>query len=432
MGKKIINITNTPVKYDILSSTPKNYDKHNYFLKELQDKVNAEWEYRPNRVDIEYENKWGEQTYSPIEVVIQYLRSDKGEKFSEDCIRVVFRDILESRFNIGNRFRFSDDFKDIDANFLVDNPEDEEREDFQVGNEIFTVNDAKDLYKNVWLVSNKDRTSMTSSVVIERCNGILGSTYVDKQGITRYHYEPVLQAATLTSVSMFYNEVAVAPQSQLLIIAQYNKFTRAYKINQRFIIGARYYDEQEKKWVGQVYRVKAINRFYSKSTFDTENVGLLRIYLELTESSVYDDFEKRIAYQQDQTLHINTNIETEQAGYSLVFKTPEYVPTELYSDEITFTPVLINEVGQEFPEYTKNIQVEWELENLPSTIDKSIYIDFNKKYDENNNFIGFSVKRNRIYLNGDLIIKCIIPKEDAPIDDNMELSFRLVVRKKSE
>lgn len=432
MGKKIINITNTPVKYDILSSTPKNYDKHNYFLKELQDKVNAEWEYRPNRVDIEYENQWGEQTYSPIEVVIQYLRSDKGEKFSEDCIRVVFRNILENRFNIGNRFRFSDDFKNVDANFLVENPEDDQSEGFQVGNESFMVDDAKDLYKNVWLVSNKDRTSMTASVVIERCNGILGSTYVDKQGITRYHYEPVLQAATLSSVSMFYNEVAVAPQSQLLIIAQYNNFTRAYKINQRFIIGARYYDEQEKKWVGQVYRVKAINRFYSKSTFDTENVGLLRIYLELTETSVYDDFEKRIAYQQDQTLHIDTNIETEQAGYSLVFKTPEYIPTELYSDEITFTPVLVNDAGQEFPEYTKDIQVEWELENLPSSIDKNIYIDFNKNYDENNNFVGFSVKRNRIYLNGDLIIKCIIPEEYSPIGDNMELSFRMVVRKKSE
>lgn len=42
MSRKVINITHSANKYDILSQTPKNYDKDNYFLKELQDKVNAE------------------------------------------------------------------------------------------------------------------------------------------------------------------------------------------------------------------------------------------------------------------------------------------------------------------------------------------------------------------------------------------------------
>ena len=71
MARKVVDITNSANSYDILSQTPKNYSKDNYFLKELQDKVNAEWRYRPNRVDIEYENNWGVQTYTPIEVVIQ-------------------------------------------------------------------------------------------------------------------------------------------------------------------------------------------------------------------------------------------------------------------------------------------------------------------------------------------------------------------------
>ena len=56
MARKVVDITNSANSYDILSQTPKNYSKDNYFLKELQDKINAEWRYRPNRVDIEYEN----------------------------------------------------------------------------------------------------------------------------------------------------------------------------------------------------------------------------------------------------------------------------------------------------------------------------------------------------------------------------------------
>ena len=42
MAHKIVDVTKSANSYDILSQTPKNYDKNNYFLKELQHKVNAE------------------------------------------------------------------------------------------------------------------------------------------------------------------------------------------------------------------------------------------------------------------------------------------------------------------------------------------------------------------------------------------------------
>lgn len=42
MAHKVSNITNAANKYDLLSQTPKNYSVDNYFLKELQEKVNAE------------------------------------------------------------------------------------------------------------------------------------------------------------------------------------------------------------------------------------------------------------------------------------------------------------------------------------------------------------------------------------------------------
>lgn len=298
MSRKVINIVHSATRYDILSQTPKNYNKDNYFLKELQDKVNAEWAYRPNRVDVEFENQWGEQTWSPLEVVVQSVLSEKGTAISNDTRRLVFKNILEDRFNIGNRFRFSDDY-DLSAT---------------------------DEVKNVWLVSNLNKTSMTSSVVAERCNGTLGSLYDNGDGTVSYHYEPVIQGRELTSVNFFYNETLISPQSQLLIIAQHNKYTKAYQINQRFIVG---YDK--------VYRIKAINKFYSKSTKNPEDVGLIRIYMEITESSPKDDFKKRIAFNQE--WH-NIAPQVETGDYMIVFESPDEIPTSLDADPVVFTPVL--------------------------------------------------------------------------------------------
>ena len=145
------------------------------------------------------------------------MKSEKGTTISDDCRKLVFKKLDEKRFKIGSRFRFSPNY----------------------------VMQALDCEKNTWLVTNMNNVKMTSSVVIERCNGILGSIYKDEQGISQFHYEPVIQGKDLSAVSLFYNQTAVSPQSQLLVTAQYNEFTKSYKINQRFIIGARYFDESK-------------------------------------------------------------------------------------------------------------------------------------------------------------------------------------------
>ena len=378
MARKVVDITNSANSYDILSQTPKNYSKDNYFLKELQDKVNAEWRYRPNRVDIEYENSWGVQTYTPIEVVIQSVRSEKGSAISNDCRRIVFKNILEDRFVIGSKFKFSEKY---DLN-------------------------TEDKNKNVWLATNTDNVKMTSSMIIERCNGTLGSVYVDNQGITQYHYEPVIQGKDLSAVNLFYNEVAVSPQSQLLVIAQHNEFTKKYYINQRFIVG---YDK--------VYRIKAINKFYANSTNDPENVGLMRIYLELTESCIYDNFDTRIAYQNSPGVHLTT---IKVSCYSIKLSKPEYIPVNLTDDPITVTMVVVNERGQEFPEI--NISVDCVLENLPSGADQSNYFDY---IDNGNN--SFDLRRKRIYLNGNLQINCKVNKEESPSGEEFSTSFTMVM-----
>ena len=206
MARKIVDVTNSASLYDILSQTPKNFSKNNYFLKELQDKVNAEWEYRPNRVDVEYEvedseyltsdfklqNKW-----EPLEVVIQTVKSEKGEAIADDSRNIVFKNIFENRFRIGSKFRFAPSY-DLKA---------------------------PDLKKDVWLGVNMDKATMTANLIIQRCNGVLGSVYLDEQGTTRYHYEPVIQARDLTTTSFSYSEVNVSPQAHLIITAQYNKYT---------------------------------------------------------------------------------------------------------------------------------------------------------------------------------------------------------------
>lgn len=381
MSRKVINITHSANKYDILSQTPKNYHKDNYFLRELQDKVDAEWDYRPNRVDVEYEDQWGKSTYSPLEVVVQSVLSEKGQAVSNDVRNIVFRNILDDRFNLGNRFRFSEDF-DLSA-------------------------DEKD--KNIWLVINLNKAKLTSSVIIERCNGTLGSTYVDDQGITQYHYEPVIQSMDLTAVNFMYNQTLISPQSQLVVVAQHNEFTRHYKINQRFIIG---YDK--------IYRVKAINKFYSKSTNNPQDVGLIRMYLEVTEdANQYDDFVNRIAYQGDSSVvHISNNKE-----YNLVFSTPQTdFPTSLHDGKpVTFTPAVKDGEGNYIDLDPSVYHMSWDLENLPKNVNKDLYVSVTSDTAS----AAFTCERQRIYLRGSMVITVSIDAADSPSGEELSVSIAL-------
>lgn len=358
MARKVINITHSANRHDILSQTPKNYDENNYFLKELQDKVNAEWEYRPNRVDIEYESVWGEQTFSPLEVVVQSVKSEKGEPISDDFRRIVFRDILDHRFSIGSRFRFG----------------------------VFPIQEnTDDSQKNVWLSINTDTVKMTASMIVERCNGTLGSLYKDSQGVSHFHYEPAIQGRELSSANLHYNETAISLQSQLVVIVQHNAYTKNYFVNQRFIIG---YDK--------VYRIKAINKFYANSTFDSQNVGLIYLYFEVTESSPYDNFDDRIAYQTEQSVIVKESGSEENSSYKIVFSSPEIIPSYVSSAGLIFTPEVQDSNGESVS--GASFAFSYVLQNLPESVDPLEYINVART---GNNF---SISRKRMYLRGDLVL----------------------------
>ncbi len=255
-GKTVIS--RNPEMPNQLSKTPKNFSRDNYWLKETQDQVDAYWVMRPNHVDVEQEMHFGQEDYETYEVVAQSVKDDKGQIISDDWRRFVFRDIHYD-CPIGTKFKVSPGY------------------DTGVAEED----------KFIFLVFNKqNELTATNAVVARRCNGTLGTPYLDDRGMLQYHYEPAVQQ-TLSGTDFHYNKMANDPSGDLTIIVQHNKFTKNYYINQRFIIG---YD--------RVYRISNIDKFYSNDTFHPENVGLISLHMSIDSIGVRDDFKNRIAYNE--------------------------------------------------------------------------------------------------------------------------------------
>lgn len=397
MANKVIDIGKMPINsaYGSLSQTPMNYDARNFYIRTLQQKVDAEWGYRPNVVSIEYEDGWNSGEYwktpeypelewKPIEVIVQQVKTDKGSDISEDCRRFVFKNIREDRFRIGSKFRFAPNY------------------------DLF----AEQKSKNVWLATNRDDVKPTSSIVAQRCNGTLGSVYTDAQGVSHYHYEPAVLGKDLTSTNLSYNEVAISPQSGLTVICQHNRYTSEYKLNQRFIVG---YDE--------VYRVKAINKFYSNSTNDPMDVGLMRIYMEITERSHYDDFVNRIAYEEEPKVKIDVD-DAHDREFKIEYEKPGYIPASLGSEAIEFVPVLKDSYDSVWENTV--FEIECNLDNWPTTREFDQYD--NPYFELKKENVCFSLRRKKLYPNGDITVKCFVPAEESPTGAEISSSFKMTMR----
>ena len=152
----------------LFSQTPANFSEKNYYLDALQMKIDADWIYRPNRKWVEIENEPGTEAYEPMDVVVQTIKSDKGEAISDDWYRLVFRD-CQRVVRIGTRYRFA---HSSDVNI-------------------------PDIQKNIWIALNQTQLSPTASQTVCRCNGTIGSIYIDENGNQIRHYEPVIQPEKL-------------------------------------------------------------------------------------------------------------------------------------------------------------------------------------------------------------------------------------------
>lgn len=311
----VYNTTKVTNSRDLLSQTPPNYVEENYHLHELQEKVNADWKYRPNHAIIEVEDSFGSETYQPMEVVLQTVKTDQNNDISDDWRRIVFRNIFEHR-KPGQRYRFKYDF-DIKA---------------------------PDREKDVWLAVNQSRSDLTASQVVCKCNGILGSIYVNENGETEYHYEPVVQPMKLSSYGAWANDVAFDPKGAMMLIMQYNKYTSQYFINQRFIFGVvdKQYIYKNGELIeqpyAQVYKITNIQKDYSYTTFEPNDVGTMRIYFDADQLGELDDIEHRIANNEvvPKPKPKDPVIEDETTTYSLEMTNPTLMPAYLGKTDFEF------------------------------------------------------------------------------------------------
>lgn len=259
-----IDSTNIKDTRELFSQTPPDFAEDNYYLKTLQMKIDADWPYRPNRKWVEEEEGPGIEKYNPLEVVIQTIKGDKGEAISDDYYRLVFKD-CQKVTRIGARYRFA-----YEPNI--------------------TVPDSK---KNIWIAINQTRLKPTASQTVVRCNGTIGSLYIDENKKIIRHYEPIVQPDKLSGANtMSQNEVATDLNGGKVILAQFNKYTQQYYINQRFFIDTNAYEREHQP----VYKIVNIARSNTLTTYDSTDVGLIRIYYEVDQIGAQDDVENRIAY----------------------------------------------------------------------------------------------------------------------------------------
>lgn len=297
MGR-VVKSANVLNPYNLISQTPKNFSMENYWFSTYQDKLDADWDFRDNVIDVEKEQTRGASDYQWMEAVIQGVRGDKGEKVSDDLKRLVFRNIRDE-VPLGTKFRFALSF----------NP------------------NAKLEEKNCWLTTNKDVTTATASAVITRCNGTIASIYEEEGKQPILHYEEIYADTNLKSTGLKNNDTILVANSDIVILAQFNKYTHKYYINQRFIVG-----------LDRVYKVTAISKYNSLTTYNQADVDFVILYLNQEQSSEKDNFETRLAYNKSQEYVVNPQPEPEPepapiGDYKLVIIKPSVIPSSLYEED---------------------------------------------------------------------------------------------------
>lgn len=283
----IIDTTNVVESTMFLKSKlPKNMVGDNYYIQTLQQKIDAEWDYRFNVVDIEEEkNKQIVYTkenpiYTPVEVVVQTVKTLKGEALADDWKMLVFKKHSHNNF-LGKRFRFNLDF-DKGASYLTE--EEKWREN------------------SVWIAVNREQTAPTNGLMVRRCNtniAFVGSPTRDYENITEVHYEPCVLESDFKYINLYYNSSVNIAQAEIYATFQYNYFTQNIKVNDRMVIGDTDTTVRENN---MVFKVKAVNRFLSQSTFkintnlSLSDVPLVIVALDRDTLNSKDDFERRIAF----------------------------------------------------------------------------------------------------------------------------------------
>lgn len=378
MGK-VVNTTNLiDTSTCLYTNLEKNMVADNYYLMSVQDKIDYEWEYRANRVDIQEETGYGTESYTDTEAIIQNV-FDKTNKsnLSDDWKELIFKDIKHNLY-LGKRFKFNLDFTDIEED------------------------------KSIWILTNMNKTSPTASCVIRRCDGNIGMVLKDGS----YHYEPCILETDFKAINMLYDEHVVIAQSQITMVLQYNEYTKKIKINDRFILGD---TDLEDRANNDVYKVKAIVKFKSKTTFNVKNNSLVYVGLDRTEIDPRDDLINRIAVQA--TDKINPSNKPDDSNDSLE-NDVKIILQNINGEEIFEDRILLNEMNT----YKLSVYLNNELLNdcmviyetdLLNTVNDEYYYKFIENEQEPTEF---SIKNIRTYIKDKLKVVCKI-KNNKFLDD---------------
>ena len=261
MGK-VFDSTDKFSVFDTKSRVYKNMSENNCYLKDIQNKINDEWKYRYNIVDIEEEKDFGSESYDSIEVKIQNVYDEKLKKvLSDDWKKINFKDIRYP-INLGQRYRFSLDFNEKNQSL-------------------------KDT--SIWIALNVNKTDPVSGGVLRRCDSFI--TVVSDKG--DIHYEPVCLDTDFKYSSIYYDLSISIAQGEIYATMQYNKYTKFLKINDRFIIGP---VDTIDRHNNTIYKIKAIRRYQGTSTFDLNSIPLIFVALERDDINPNDNLETRIAF----------------------------------------------------------------------------------------------------------------------------------------
>lgn len=353
----------------------------NYYIENLQHKRNLDWNYRYNIVDIEEElTKQLEYTnqnpsYTPIDVAITEVKTDRGEPLGTDWAHLAFRD-LKHPCGIGYRYRFSLDFPNIR------NMNEEE----------------KHWKSSIWIGINKSPIKGGNSCTVRRCNtslAFVGSPTRDYNNITEIHYEPCALENEMRYMQVYYNQTIPVPQAEWYGIMQLNYFTNNIKINDRFVFDVTDLDVRENN---HVYKVKSIVKSTAKNTFvknqkdAVKNTDLIIIALDRDMVAPDDNLETRVA--ESATIY-KAGPQEDMYGYDMRLHEP-------YSDVVLLADTENYEVNvfynnEEVDDTTFSIEAS--LENIEEEYWDQ-YFEFTT--------IGrhrFSIKNLQTYSDGKLIVK---------------------------
>ena len=269
--KDTTNYVNTTMLFK--SKLTKNFSDDNYWIEGLQNKVNKEWDFATDVVDIQEEidtyNSKGyrlaKPSYQNIEVRITSAYDETGNKLSNDYKNIIFKDVQHKQL-LGRKYLFNVD------DFTSDNLQ----------------------TKCTWMDFNFDTIKLGSNSMIRRCNCQLGMLVNNN---TTEWYEPAVLDYNPRYTISYFNDVVNTPKSETYVYIQFNEYTKNIKINDRFIVGALDFDNKSNN---SVYKVKEVFRVGAKHTTNPNSIPMIVLALERDIINVEQDL---ISQDEDGTMH---------------------------------------------------------------------------------------------------------------------------------